>query len=261
MMEAKNKVTLIKVGGKVVENEETLDHLLTSFSQITGYKALIHGGGRLATQIAEKLGVETQMIDGRRITSDEMLDVVTMVYGGLVNKKIVAALQAKKVNALGLTGADLNCILSAKRPVKEIDYGWAADVKKVEGEMLSDLIRKGIVPVMAPLTHDGNGHMLNTNADTIAGELAKALAPHFEVTLVYCFEMEGVLRSVEDSSSVIDRLDYASFQAYVKEGIIEGGMIPKLDNAFEAVDSGVREVIITKSTLINDLTKGTHILA
>lgn len=261
MMDCKQKVTLVKVGGKVVENKATLDDLLTSFSLIKGYKGLIHGGGRLATQIAEKLGVETQMINGRRITNDEMLDVVTMVYGGLVNKKIVAALQAKEVNALGLTGADLNCILSAKRPVKEIDYGWAGDVKKVEGETLGDLIQKGIVPVMAPLTHDGKGHMLNTNADTIAGELAKALAPHFEVTLVYCFEMEGVLRSVDDRSSVIERLDYTSYQAYVKEGVIEGGMIPKLDNAFEAIASGVREVIITKSTLVNDLTKGTHILA
>lgn len=258
-MERRNKVTLVKVGGKVVENETTLDDLLTSFSQIEGYKGLIHGGGRLATQIAEQLGVETQMIDGRRITNDEMLEVVTMVYGGLVNKKIVAALQAKAVNALGLTGADLNCILSAKRPVKKIDYGWAGDVKKVAGDELGNLIRRGIVPVMAPLTHDGKGHLLNTNADTIAGELAKALAPHFEVTLVYCFEKEGVLRSIDDEGSVIERLDYASYQAYVSAGVIEGGMIPKLDNAFEALDSGVYEVIITKSTLINDLSKGTHI--
>ena len=260
-MASKTKITLIKVGGKVVEDKLSLNQLLTSFTQIEGYKALIHGGGRLATQIAEKLGVETQMIDGRRITSDEMLEVVTMVYGGLVNKNIVAALQAKGVNALGLTGADLNCILSEKRPIKDIDYGWVGDVKKVAGSALGGLIQKGIVPVMAPLTHDGKGHMLNTNADTIASELAKALAEEFEVTLVYCFEKEGVLQSIDDDSSIIKELNYTSYQKYIAEGVIEGGMIPKLDNAFAAIEAGVHKVIITKSTSVGDLTRGTHIQA
>lgn len=260
-MNSKAKITLIKVGGKVVEDQQSLNQLLSSFTQIKGYKALIHGGGRLATQIAEKLGVETQMVDGRRITSDEMLEVVTMVYGGLVNKSIVAALQAKGINALGLTGADLNCILSEKRPVKEIDYGWVGDVKQVAGSDLGSLIQKGIVPVMAPLTHDGKGHMLNTNADTIASELAKALVSEFEVTLVYCFEKEGVLQSIDDDSSVIKELNYASYQQYISKGVIEGGMIPKLDNAFAAIEAGVHKVIITKSTSVGDLTRGTHIQA
>ena len=180
----KEKLTLIKVGGKIVEEETTLYKLLDDFAAIEGYKVLVHGGGRSATKLAERLGIESHMVNGRRITDAETLKVVTMVYGGLVNKNIVAGLQARGVNALGLTGADMDVIRSVKRPVKDIDYGFVGDVKQVNATLLGDLIAKGVVPVMAPLTHDGEGHMLNTNADTIAGETAKALSALFDVTLV-----------------------------------------------------------------------------
>ena len=181
-----DKLTLIKVGGGVVEEPESLHELLSLFSQIPGNKVLVHGGGRSATRMAAQLGIETQMVNGRRITDLEMLKVVTMVYGGLVNKNVVAGLQALGVNALGLTGADMNVMLSEKRPVKDVDYGYVGDVKQVQGDSLAALIERGIVPVLAPLTHDGKGHILNTNADTIAGEAAKALARYFDVTLVFC---------------------------------------------------------------------------
>lgn len=184
----REKLTVIKVGGKIVEEEATLRQLLNDFAAIEGHKVLVHGGGRSATKIAAQLGIESKMVNGRRITDAETLRVVTMVYGGLVNKNIVAGLQAYGVNALGLTGADMNVIRSVKRPVKEVDYGFVGDVEKVDASLLSDLIYKGVVPVMAPLTHDGQGNMLNTNADTIAGETAKALSGLFDVTLVYCFE-------------------------------------------------------------------------
>ena len=222
----KEKLTVIKVGGKIVEEEATLLQLLNDFAHIEGYKVLVHGGGRSATKIASSLGIESQMVNGRRITDKEMLKVVTMVYGGLVNKNIVAGLQARGVNALGLTGADMNVIKSVKRPVKDIDYGFVGDVKKVNGEFLADIIQKGIVPVMAPLTHDGEGNMLNTNADTIAGETAKALAHYFDVTLVYCFEKKGVLRDENDDDSVIPSIDEPTFKQLVADGVIQGDMIP-----------------------------------
>ncbi len=247
----KEKLTIIKVGGKIVEEEATLNQLLTDFSSIEGHKLLVHGGGRSATKLAAQLGIESHMVNGRRITDAETLKVVTMVYGGLVNKNIVAGLQAKGVNAIGLTGADMDVIRSAKRPVKEVDYGFVGDVKQVNAELLGDLIRKGLVPVMAPLTHDGNGHILNTNADTIAGETAKALAQLFEVTLIFCFEKKGVLCDENDDNSVIPQLNRNDFRQYVAEGIIQGGMIPKLENAFEALDAGVSKVVITQASAID----------
>jgi acetylglutamate kinase len=180
-----------------------------------------------------------------------MLKIVTMVYGGLVNKNIVAGLQASGVNALGLTGADMNLICSDKRPVKDIDYGYAGDVRKVNADCLASLLRQHIVPVLAPLTHDKQGHLLNTNADTIAGETAKALAPYFDVTLIFCFEKRGVLKDENNDDSVIPELTGELFKQYVKDGIIQGGMVPKLENAFEAIRSGVKEVIITHASEIN----------
>lgn len=254
----KEKLTIIKVGGKIVEEEATLNRLLTDFAAIEGNKLLVHGGGRSATKLAAMLGIESKMVNGRRITDAETLKVVTMVYGGLVNKNIVAGLQAKGVNAIGLTGADMDVIRSAKRPVKEVDYGFVGDVKKVNAEQLGDLIRKGLVPVMAPLTHDGNGHILNTNADTIAGETAKSLAQLFDVTLIFCFEKKGVLRDENDDDSVISQLTRADFDRYVEEGIIQGGMIPKLENSFEALEAGVGKVIITLASAI-DGKQGTQI--
>lgn len=244
-------LTLIKVGGKIVEEASSLQRLLTDFATISGHKLLVHGGGRSATRIAEQLGIESRMVDGRRITDAETLRVVTMVYGGLVNKNIVAGLQARGVNALGLTGADMDVIRSVKRPVKDIDYGYVGDVERVDARLLGDLIARGVVPVMAPLTHDGAGNLLNTNADTIASETARALAARFDVTLVYCFEKKGVLRDPDDEDSVIPSLNRRSFEALTADGTIAGGMIPKIENALAAIEAGVKRVIITRAAAID----------
>ena len=253
------KLTLIKVGGKIVEEPDTLRELLKTFAQISGHKVLVHGGGRSATKVAAQLGIESVMINGRRVTDAETLKVVTMVYGGLVSKNIVAGLQALSVNALGMTGADMNILLSEKRPVKEVDYGFVGDVKEAHGDTLAALIRAGVVPVLAPLTHDGKGQLLNTNADTIAGETAKALAPYFDVTLVFCFEKKGVLKDENDDNSVIPVINKEQFDQYVRDGIVQGGMIPKLENAFRAIEAGVKEVVITQASSIQS-GKGTHIV-
>lgn len=245
------KLILIKVGGKIVEEEQTLRQLLTDFASIEGNKVLVHGGGRSATKLAAQLGIESKMVNGRRITDSEMLKVVTMVYGGLVNKNIVAGLQSLGVNALGLTGADMNIMRSDKRPVGEVDYGFVGDVKEVNADLLATLIHQGIVPVLAPLTHDKHGNMLNTNADTIAGEAAKALAKHFDVTLMFCFEKRGVLRDENDDDSVIPEINRDDFKRYVECGVIQGGMIPKLENAYQAIDAGVKQVIITRASEID----------
>lgn len=253
-----DKLTIIKVGGKIVEEEQSLRQLLKDFSQIEGYKVLVHGGGRSATKLAEKLGIESRMVNGRRVTDRDTLEIVTMVYGGLVNKNIVAGLQALGVNALGLTGADMNIIRSEKRPVKEVDYGFVGDVKEVNSETLSSLIQQGIVPILAPLTHDKEGNILNTNADTIAGETAKALALKFDITLIYCFEKKGVLMNENDDESVIPDINKTMFEQLVKDGIVQGGMIPKLENAFQAIEKGVKEVIITSASKFGENT-GTRI--
>lgn len=246
------KVTIVKVGGAIVENDEQLAQLLTDFSAIPGKKVLVHGGGRRATKIAAALGIESKMVNGRRITDAQMLEVVTMVYGGLVNKNLVAKLQAKGVNALGLTGADMDVIHSHKRPVKDgVDFGYVGDVERANGKMLQTLIQEGITPVMAPLTHDGNGNILNTNADTIASETAKALAPYYDVTLIYSFEKKGVLSNPDDDNSVIPVITRSDFEKYQADGTIGGGMIPKIENALAAVDAGVKEVIITLATAID----------
>lgn len=254
------KLTLIKVGGKIVEEQATLSRLLASFAAIPGRKVLVHGGGRSATAMASRLGIESRMVGGRRITDKAMLEVVTMVYAGLVNKNIVAGLQAQGVNALGMTGADMNILLSDKRPVGEVDYGYVGDVRRVDAAALSALIEMGVVPVIAPLTHDGQGSMLNTNADTMAGETAKALASRYEVSLVYCFEKRGVLRDENDDNSVIAEMTRQQFETYRAEGVVQGGMIPKLENAFDAIRHGVREVIITRADAIGEEHEGTRII-
>ena len=265
----KESLTIVKVGGAVVEDEAQLAQLLKDFSAIPGRKVLVHGGGRRATRVAEKLGIETQMVNGRRITDASMLEVVTMVYGGLVNKNLVARLQACGVNALGLTGADIDVIRSHKRPPVTlpsiqgslptgeggggglVDYGFVGDVDRADGQMLQTLIEAGITPVMAPLTHDGEGHILNTNADTIASETAKALAPFYDVTLIFSFEKRGVLARPDDDDSVIPVITRPLFQQYVADGTISGGMIPKIENALAAVDAGVARVVITLATAID----------
>lgn len=260
-------LTLVKVGGAIVENEASLQALLSEFAKIPGHKVLVHGGGRSATKIAEQLGLPQQMIAGRRVTDAETLRVVTMVYAGLVNKNIVAQLQARGVNALGLTGADMNVIQSHRRAPKQVrlddgtqqlvDYGFVGDIDQVNADLLADLIAKGVVPVVSPIGHDTQGSLLNTNADTIAAEVAKALASHFEVTLMYCFEKKGVLRDPDDDDSVIPQITQADFPRLVAEGIVSGGMLPKLENAFSAIQSGVARVFITRADAIADTQAGT----
>jgi len=250
----KEKITIVKVGGAVVEDEAQLSQLLEDFSNIKGRKVLVHGGGRRATQVAASLGIESKMVNGRRITNADMLSVVTMVYGGLVNKNLVAKLQANGVNALGLTGADMDIIRSHRRPVKDgVDFGFVGNVDKAHGEMLHRLIEEGVTPVMAPLTHDGQGNILNTNADTIASETAKSLAPYYDVTLIFSFEKKGVLRNPDDDDSVIPTITHEDFIKYKADGTISGGMIPKIENALSAIDAGVGRVIITLATAIDGL--------
>ena len=261
-------LNIIKVGGGVVEDATSLARLLDQFAAMPGRKVLVHGGGRLATSMAKSLGIESQMVGGRRITDGRMLEVVTMVYGGLVNKRIVAGLQAKGVKAIGLTGADGDVIRSHKRPLKlvkmddgteqMVDFGYVGDVDRVDARLLSSLIEGGNVPVVAPLTHDGEGHILNTNADTIASSVAQALAEYYDTTLTFCFEKPGVLRDADDDGSVIPLINEAEASRLIAQGVIAGGMIPKIENAFDAIRRGVRQVVITHADNI-DGSKGTTI--
>ncbi|SHJ91663.1 N-acetylglutamate kinase [Tangfeifania diversioriginum] len=242
-----DRLTIIKVGGKVVEDTQQLNLLLDQFNRFSGNKILVHGGGNTATEVAGKLGIETELVDGRRITSKSMLDVVTMVYGGLVNKKIVAGLQARGCNAIGLTGADLNLISAIKRPAGEIDYGFVGDVNDVNSRELRLMLNENVVPVVAPLTHDGKGSLLNTNADTIAAELAIELSGHYSTFLFYCFDKPGVLLDPDDDSKIIYELQAEQFNDYKQKGVISTGMLPKLDNGFRAKRNGVKEVLITNT--------------
>lgn len=242
-----------------MEDTSALNALLDQFIRISGNKILVHGGGNTATEIAGKLGIESQMVEGRRITSQSMLEVVTMVYGGLVNKKVVAQLQARGCNSIGLSGADLNLISARRRPVKDIDFGFVGDIDDVNSRELRILLNENVVPVVAPLTHDGKGQLLNTNADTIAAELAGELANYFSVYLFYCFEKKGVLINPEDDSSMLHELSANEFIQYQNEKVINSGMIPKLENGFMAKKRGVKEVLITNTE--NMMTgKGTRLV-
>lgn len=244
----KEQLTIVKVGGAVVEDEAQLNGLLDGFCRIKGRKLLVHGGGRRATQVASRMGIESHMIGGRRVTDEAMLEVVTMVYGGLVNKNIVARLAARGLNAIGLTGADMDIMRSHRRPIKDgVDFGFVGDVERTDGKRLSLLIEDGAVPVMAPLTHDGHGCMLNTNADTIAAETAKALADIYDVTLVYSFEKPGVLADPDDPSTVIASITRADFERLCADETVAGGMVPKIENALNAVEAGVSRVVITNA--------------
>ncbi|ANH83594.1 acetylglutamate kinase [Niabella ginsenosidivorans] len=247
---------IIKIGGNIIDNPVALDAFLKDFSAIKAAKILIHGGGKIATKTGERLGIVSKYIDGRRITDDATIDLVTMVYGGLVNKKLIAQLQALGTNAIGLTGADANIIPAEKRPVKAIDYGWVGDIdpSKLNSQPLVSFIEQGIIPVFAPLTHDGKGHILNTNADTIAASLAVALSKHFRVRLIYCFEKKGVLEDVNRDDSVIRKLDKELYTKLKDEKKLFEGILPKIDNAFDAIRSGVQEVLIGDA---KDLIKNT----
>ncbi len=241
-----DKLFIIKVGGNIIDDEENLALFLSSFSSIQSFKILVHGGGKIAANIGEQLGIKSQYINGRRITDDATIDLVTMVYGGLINKKIVAQLQSLDCNAIGLTGADGNLIPATKRPVKDIDYGWAGDIEseKLKAESIRLFLNAGMVPVFAPLTHDEQGHILNTNADTIASALAAALSKLYEVRLIYCFEKKGVLKNAEDEDSVIHLITKEKYLQLLAEQKLFEGIIPKIDNAFAAIDAGVKEVLI-----------------
>jgi len=253
-MENKKPVTLIKIGGNIIDNPTELKQFLSDFSQIEGYKVLVHGGGKSATKMAESIGLVPQMIDGRRITDAAMLDVVVMIYAGRINKNIVAQLQANSTNAMGFSGADGNLILSDKRNHPTINYGFVGDVKKVNTNVLQTLLSSGIVPVFCAITHDGKGQLLNTNADTIASELAIALAEVFDVTLNYCFEKPGVLYDAEDDSSVIENINQELYSNLKAEKAIHSGMIPKLDNCFNSLSKGVQKIKIGHHRILQDKT-------
>lgn len=246
---------IIKIGGNVIDNSENLHSFLKDFAALDGYKILVHGGGKVATQLSATLGIEAKLVDGRRITDIETLRVVTMVYGGLINKNIVASLQAINCNAIGLTGADGDFIRAKKRPVKTIDYGFVGDIDKhsINPGNLKSLLEAGFVPVFCALTHDGQGQLLNTNADTIASALAVALSKLYETTLIYCFEKKGVLQDIDDEDSLIREINPQRYEELKEKQIINGGMLPKLDNAFTAIACGVKAVIIGKADELGTL--------
>lgn len=250
----KRELSIFKIGGNVIENEKELQKFLSSFSKVNGHKILVHGGGKKATNLLPKLGIESKMVNGRRITDTATLDVVTMVYAGLVNKTIVAKLQALNINAIGLSGADANSIQAHKRPVEEIDYGFAGDIKGSNSEMLTKFLKLGLTPVFCALTHDKKGQLLNTNADTIASAIAVGLSGTFEITLNYCFELNGVLKDINDKTSVIKTIDSNFYTHLVDKGVIADGMLPKLHNCFIALKHGVSEVRIGNLGLFENST-------
>jgi acetylglutamate kinase len=249
---------IIKIGGNVIDNSENLHHCLKDFTALEGYKILVHGGGKVATQLSESLGIEAKLVDGRRITDIETLRVVTMVYGGLINKNIVAQLQRFGTNAIGLTGADGNFIRTNKRPVKTIDYGFVGDIDEtsVDSQGIARLLEAGFTPAFCALTHDGDGQLLNTNADTIASALAVSLSTLFETTLIYCFEKKGVLMDVNDEESVVRDINFIKYEELKSQQVIHSGMLPKLENAFAAIANGVKAVIIGKSDDLAELKTG-----
>jgi acetylglutamate kinase len=251
-----DKLCIIKVGGNIIDDEKKLSSFLSAFASLDGKKILVHGGGKLATRMAEQLHIPQQVVEGRRITDAETLKIVTMVYAGYINKNIVAKLQANNCNAIGLTGADGDAMLAHKRKHPVMDYGFVGDVDAINADLLSTLLQKNLTPVFAPITHDQQGQLLNTNADTIAQEIAKGMSRAYEVILIYSFEKEGVLLDVNDDDSVIRVIDPTSYKKLRAEDKINSGMIPKLDNAFSALDSGVSKVIIGKAEKINELVKG-----
>lgn len=239
------KLFIIKVGGNILDDLSAQHSFLQKFAAVPEKKILVHGGGKIATTIGKQLGIEPNYINGRRITDEATIDLVTMVYGGLVNKKLVAILQSLNCNAIGLTGADANIIPASKRPVKEIDYGFVGDINtEINADNIQAFLNNDLVPVFAPLTHDGQGQMLNTNADTIASALAVALAKRYDVRLIYCFEKKGVLENIADEDSIISLINKEKYKELLADGKLADGILPKIDNAFAAIDSGVKEVLI-----------------
>ncbi len=240
---------IIKIGGNIIDNPILLDEFLSDFSKLDSPKILVHGGGKLASELSLKMGIAPNLINGRRVTDTETLDIITMVYAGKINKQIVAKLQANQCNALGFSGADGNTIIAKKRPIADIDYGFVGDVTKVNIELIEMLLLNGVSPVFCAISHDKNGQLLNTNADTIATELAIALSTNFKVDLLYCFEKNGVLRNVEDEHSVISEINQQQYDNLKAEKVIHSGMLPKIDNCFYAVNNGVKKVCIGNSKM------------
>ncbi len=250
------KISIIKIGGNVIDYPEKLDEFIGQFAKFPGKKILVHGGGVMASRFGETLGVMPEMVDGRRITDSDTLDIVTMVYAGLINKNIVAKLQKFKQNAIGMTGADGNLIRSIKRPVKEIDYGFVGDIVEVNTPLISELLKLDIVPIVSAITHDKKGQLLNTNADSIASSLATSLAANHEVNLYFCFNKAGVLIDENNENSIIPLINEDIYQELKKENVIHSGMIPKLDNAFAALEKGVNNVWIGKADNLIFASKG-----
>ncbi|MCR1025356.1 acetylglutamate kinase [Cellulophaga baltica] len=250
--EKKRSLSVVKIGGNVIENTSELDKFLVHFSKIEGPKILVHGGGKLATQLASKLGVESQLVNGRRITDGKSIDIITMVYGGLTNKTIVAKLQAKNCNAIGLSGADGNAIQAHKRPVKEIDYGFVGDIDGVNTAFVASLLQIGLTPVFCALSHDGQGQILNTNADTIASEIAIGMGDTFETTLYYCFEKKGVLLDIKDENSVVTHINSEKYKELLAQEIIADGMLPKLENCYHALHHNVHKVCLGDIEMIQE---------
>ncbi len=244
------KLSIIKIGGNIIEDETSLNSFLKLFANLEGKKILVHGGGKRATHIASKLGIKSKMINGRRITDAETLEVITMVYGGLVNKNIVAKLQSLNIDAIGLTGADINSIRSEKRPIKEVDFGFVGDVKQVASDSIDKLIKADFTPIFCAITHDGNGQLLNTNADTIASTIAVGMSKIYETSIYYCFELNGVLRHFNDKNSVVKVINSKTYKELLEDKIITDGMIPKLDNCFDALNNGVSKVNIGNTSML-----------
>ena len=248
----KEKLLVAKIGGNIIEDKNVLDSFLKDFSKLEGLKILIHGGGKSATKLASSLGVKTEMIDGRRITSSENLDIVVMTYAGLINKTIVSGLQKYNCNALGLTGADANVIVADKRPVQSVDYGYVGDVKTVNEKTIKGFLELGIIPVFCAVTHDGNGQLFNTNADTVASAIASAMGDHYDVSLFYCFELQGVLEDINNKDSVIEDINSEKYAALIDAEVIADGMLPKLKNCFDALQKKVGKVHIANANFIKD---------
>lgn len=244
------KLSIVKIGGNIIEDAAALSAFLKLFANLEGKKILVHGGGKRATQVASKLGIASKMVNGRRITDAETLEVITMVYGGLVNKNIVAQLQALDINAIGLTGADANSITSDKRPIKEVDFGFVGDVKKVAHNAIDKLIAANFTPVFCAITHDGNGQLLNTNADTITSQVAVGMSNLYDVSIYYCFELNGVLKDINDKNSVIKHIDSKLYKELLDQGIIADGMLPKLENCFDALNHGVKTINMGSTSML-----------
>lgn len=249
----KEELTIVKVGGAVLENEKKCAQFLDAFARIEGKKMLVHGGGKTATKLAETLGIEVEMVEGRRVTNDQMIEVVIMTYTGL-NKKLVSQLQKRGLKSIGLTGADGDCIYSQKRPQRNgIDFGWVGDIKKVSSQFLSGILKNDMIPVLAPLTHDGNGHLLNTNADSVASTVASALSVDYSTTLNFIFDQKGVMKNLDDADSLIKVIDFHEYQNLKKQSFITDGLIPKLDNAFDTLSKGVSKVRLLETNALSQL--------